>query len=284
MSRNLSNISVGGKITDKETGKPIANAEVVVLCWYYHGLEEASFTSKSVKTDSNGNVNTEFKEGYQIDVASLAEGYYPSRKYNGLKSNKLNVNLSLGRNIDNPDLKYVLNTDSYLLEPNSSTPFLRIRFQENQNTQSFGFDMSKMQTTNELEKADFWFKIESEEKQPRTILTNEMGGVVPIKYNDYESSLLYEKHIAPLNGYVTEYELLKEDKGFFVRSKDGKTYGKVIFEDSEIDTSSPDGKGGSYKEYGKNFTCLYQPNESTNLSYSYKDLDLERFLVDGGLR
>lgn len=289
MSQNLSNISVGGKISDKETGQPIANAEVVVLCWYYHSFDDASFISKAVKTDSKGNYKAKFKKGYEVDVASKSSGYYPNRKYNELKNNEIILDLSLGKNIETPDLKFVLNSESDLLDLNSNTPFLRVRFQKNQNEenidiQTFGFDMNKMQTTLDLKNADFWFKIENSEKQPNTIFTNKMCGIIPIKYKDFESSLLYEKNAAPINGYVTEYELSKDDKGFFVRSRDGNTYGKVIFENSEIDSSTPDGKGGFYKDYGKNFTCLYQPNGTTNLAYQYVDFDLERFLVDGGLR
>lgn len=288
-SQEFKNISVRGKIIDKETKKPIANAEVVALCWYYFGLDDATFIKKSTKTDSQGNYQIKFQKGYQVDIASKTKNYYPNRKYNKIEKNQLIQDLFLEKHTENPTLISVLNTDATVLEINEKTPFLRFRFCKNKDdktekVETYGFDMNKMQTTLDLSNADFWFKIEENENQPKIICTNKNGGIIPIKYKDFESSLLYEKNIAPKSGYISEYLLTKEDKGFFVKSKDGKTYGKVIFEDSEIDISSPDGKGGSYKEFGKNFSCLYQPNGTTNLSYQYQDLDLENFLVDGRLQ
>ena len=32
-----------GQVVDEITGKAIPNAEVVVLCWYIHNIDEASF-------------------------------------------------------------------------------------------------------------------------------------------------------------------------------------------------------------------------------------------------
>lgn len=288
MSQEFKNIIVKGKVVDKSTGKQIANAEIVALCWYEISIDDASFKKISTKTDANGNYEVKFEKGYQVDIASKKEGFYPSRKYSKLDKNKLSEDLYLQKSIENLELKYVLNLDATVLEVTDKTPFLRLKFLKNENgtleIQNFGFDMKKMQTTLNLSEADFWFKTDTEERQPRIICSNKEGGILPIKYGEYDASLLYEKNIAPINGYVNEYELTKEDKGFFVKSRDGKTFGKIIFEDSEIDISSPDGKGNYYKEYGKNFTCLYQPNGTTNLSYNYVDIDLENFLVDGRLR
>ena len=75
-------------------------------------------------------------------------------------------------------------------------------------------------------------------------------------------------------------KLTGSEEGFFVRCRDSKTYGKIILEKSAIDISAPDGQGSRYKEFGKNFSCLYQPNGTTDLTYSQTDIDLENFLVD----
>jgi hypothetical protein len=61
---------------------------------------------------------------------------------------------------------------------------------------------------------------------------------------------------------------------------DGKTYGKIIWEKSSVDISRPDGQGSFYKGFGENFSCLYQPNGTTDLSYSTPGIDLENLLVD----
>lgn len=92
--------------------------------------------------------------------------------------------------------------------------------------------------------------------------------------------MLYEKTKAPKSGYFSTYRLTGDEAGFFVLCRDGKSYGKIILEQSEIDLSSPDGKGSFYKEFGVNFSSLYQTNGSNDLSYRVYDIDLEDFLVD----
>jgi len=80
---------------------------------------------------------------------------------------------------------------------------------------------------------------------------------------------------------VHEYEFKGNEEGFFVMCRDGKTFGKIIFEKSLI---SKGGVDGDYVDRGRYFSCLYQPNGTTDLSYSPQDIDLESFLVDGRLR
>lgn len=289
---DLKNIVVTGQIVDETTGQPIANAEVVVLCWYMFNIDDASFKKQTITTDKNGNYQTTFDKGHKVDVASKAKGYEPNRSYNKLEDNEIKVNLKLSKSKTNLTLVTLLNTDISSLETTDKTPFLRIRIHADKdrnrldlnNIETFGFDFSSLTTKTDTAQCDLWFKIEKREGQPMTILTNKSGGIIPIYNNEIKSSFFYEKSIAPTTGYKNEYLFKGNEEGFFILCRDGKTYGKIILEKSNIDHSSPDGKGSFYKDFGKKFSCLYQPNGSTDLSYSRTEIDLENFLVDYRLK
>jgi hypothetical protein len=290
--QDRNNIVVTGQVIDETTGNPIPNAEVVVLCWYNHNIDDASFNKQTLTTDSEGKYQVKFDKGHQVDVASKATNYQPNRSYNELKDNKIEVNLKLIKKKDNPTLLTLLNTDKVMLDLNEEFPFMRIRIPAEKNGKemdfknalTFGFDFKTLKTNSDTTQTDLWFKIENKEGQPTTIVTSVNGGLIPILGSEIKSSLLYEKTIAPTTGYVSTYKLTGSEEGFFIRCRDGKTYGKIILEKSAIDISSPDGQGSYYKEFGKNFSCLYQPNGTTNLTYSQTDIDLEDFLVDNRQR
>ena len=132
----------------------------------------------------------------------------------------------------------------------------------------------------DLENCDFWFKLPNIVSQPSIISAHKNGGMIEIREKEIKSSILYEKFIAPENGYRSELTLSKETIGFFLKCKDGKSFAKIFFEKSEIDVNIPDGEGGRYSEYGKAFNCLYQPNGTHDLSFPLKQINLENFLVD----
>jgi hypothetical protein len=286
-----SNIVVTGQVIDEVTGQPIPKAEVVVLCWYMHSIDDASFNKQTLTTDDKGNYKATFDKGHKVDVAAKSVGYIANRSYNELKTNEIYVTLKLTKAKANPSLVTLLNTDNVMLDITDKVPFLRIRIHGGERNsldlnkiETFGFDFSTLTTSNDISKCDLWFKIEKKEVQPTTINTNTNGGIIPIYDNEVKSSLLYEKTTAPTTGYKNELVLKGNEEGFFVLCRDGKTYGKIIWEKSGIDISSPDGQGSFYKEFGKNFSCLYQPNGTTDLSYSRSDISLEDFLVDFRLR
>ena len=280
--QDRNNIIVTGQITDELKGKPIVNSEVVVLCWYMSNIDDASFYKQTLKTDSNGNYIAKFEKGHQVDVASKYIGYNPNRSYNKLKDNKIIVDLKLSKSIQNKSLKTLLNID------NKDAPFMRVRIYSDKkstklnfnNWETFGFDFKKMSVTSDTLNADIWFDKITKEEQPKTIKTNLLGGVIPINNNEVKSSLLFEKETAPNTGYLTSYNLKGNEEGFFVKCRDGKTYGKIILEKSAIAHIGPDGKGGFIKEFGKYINCLYQPNGTTNLTFQIEEIDLEDFLVD----
>jgi hypothetical protein len=277
-----SNIVVTGQITDEASGKPIQDAEVVVLCWYMHGIDDASFKKQTLKTDKNGNYKVTFNKGHQVDVASQSRGFLPNRRYNKLEKSEINVDLKLTKSRENSSLVSFLNTDIVTTEITEKTPFLRIRIQNNKIT-TYGFDFTSLTTKTDTAQCDFWFKVESE-KQPTTIVANKNGGIIPILSREIESSLLYEKVSAPTTGYKAGYTLTDDVEGFFIKCRGGETYAKIILEKATFDIGSPMGRGNYQKELGKHFSYLYQPNGTTDLSYSATQINLEDFLVDLRLR
>ena len=150
------------------------------------------------------------------------------------------------------------------------------------NAQTFGFDFKSLKTNSDTTQTDLWYKIDNKEGLPSTIVTSNKGGLIPIFSNEVKSSfaydLLYEKTTAPTKGYKTIYTLIGKEVGFFVRCRDGKTYGKMIFGGVELNVSSPDRHGSYYKEFGKSIICLYQSNGTTELTYPQTDIDLKSFL------
>ena len=287
--QNERNIFVWGKITNV-SGEPIQNAEVVVLCWYKR-LDDASFEKQTLTTDKDGNYKVKFVKGYKIDVASKTTGYLPERSYNELNDNQLEVNLKLSKIRSNPTLLTLLNTDINSSEDTDHVPSIRVRiYSKTDNTldwdniETFGFDLKTLSTKSDTTECDFWFKIERVETQPSIIRTNLNGGIIPVYIEDINSTFLFARMIAPTTGYRRQYTLKGNEEGFFILARDGKTFGKLVLEKSLIERGSPDGKGGYCKEYIRQFTCLYQPNGTTDLSYSQPDIDLENFLVDHRLQ
>jgi hypothetical protein len=281
--QDRSHIAVTGQITDESSGKPIPEAEVVVLCWYMHNIDDASFKKQTLKTDKNGNYRVTFDKGHQVDVASQARDFLPNRKYNKLEKSEITVDLKLKKSQENSTLVSFLNTDIIMIETTEKTPFLRHRIQNNKIT-TYGFDFTSLTTKTDTAQCDLWFKVEKSEKQPTTIVTNRNGGIIPILSGDIESSLLYEKVSAPTTGYKPDYTLKGDEEGFFIKYRDGKTYAKIILEKATMDVGSPMGQGTYYKELGRYFSYLYQPNGTTDLSYSTTQINLEDFLVDYRLR
>ena len=118
---------------------------------------------------------------------------------------------------------------------------------------------------------------------PYILMANRQGGIIPVYSNEIKSSFLYDKPNAPKEGYFHEYEFKGNEDGFFVLCRDGRTYGKIIFVKSRVSIGGSD-ESGDYTDFGREFSCLYQPNGTTDLSFSTPDIDLEDYLVDYRLR
>ncbi len=256
------------------------------------GLDDASFKKQTLTTDRDGKYTARFNKGHQIDVASKAVGFQPGRRYHELKKNNIVINLQLSPTTSNPSLVALLNTDINSFADTDSVPLIKVRIYSGEDKESpdldhietYGFDMKTLTVNKDTTECDFWFKIERKNDQPGIVRAHRNGGIIPVYIADINSTFLFEKTIAPETGYITQHLLDGSEEGFFVLCRDGKTFGKIILEKSINDSSSPDGKGGWYKEFVRQFSCLYQPDGTTNLSYSQPDIDLGDFLVDHRLQ
>lgn len=243
---------------------------------------------KTVFTDANGYYSASFARGHEINIASKANGFIAKRRYCGeLQNNTIEINLELDRLKKNPKLVKYSIENSIEFDTTDKAPFLRIRIHsakgskllDLKNIKTFGFDFHSQKMTSDTLNCDIWYKVINKAQQPTVIVANRTGGIIPVYSSEIESSFAYEKIIAPTRGYVYECKLKGNEEGFFVRCRDGKSYGKIIFEKSEIDSGRSDDKGGWYKDLGKYFSYLYQPNGTTDLSFSTPEIDLEDFLV-----
>ncbi len=270
------NIKVTGQVKDELTGEPIPNAEVVVLCWYMNNIEDASFRKETLITDKVGNFAIKFDKGHQVDVASQAVGFLPARKYTKLESNEINLDLKLKRDKKNETLiSHLMTTADFIAVTGKATPFLKLRTQ-NKKILTFGFDFATLTSKVDTLNCDLWFKIES---KPTTLVTNKSGGIIPIMLNEIKSSLLYELQYAPATGYQKSYMLTGQEEGFIIKCRDGKTYAKIILIKGRIDISGPI-NGSTFRDQGRYFSYLYQPNGTTDLTYPKTKIDLQDFLVD----
>lgn len=284
-TNNQHNITVTGRVLDSETKKPIPNAEVVALCWYQINIDDATFKKKKTSTDKLGHYRFTFDVGYKVDIASKSPKHYPHRIYNELSNNTLNVDFTLDSMRSDTSLIVHLTTMDYP-ENEETMPFIRQRIYSNSETEGldfsnieiWGYDFINSKNSPTNYNVDIWLKSVAKEEYPTTLLTSSKGGLIPILNKDIKSSLLFEKQVAPLEGYFTEYKLQGNEEGFFVKCRDGLTYAKILMEKSKIEISSPY-KNGYYKEWGYNFGAIYQKDSSRTFHY-YMDIDLESFLVD----
>ena len=274
------NIEVTGKVVDEVTGRPISNADISASCWYHVNIDDASLSNDSAKTNAAGEFKINFEKGYAVNLVAKAANYDPVQVAGDLEKNVISFLIKIPRSKPNPTLISFIEKNSLNLDDDEKDPYLRVRFQGLKNRQldfnnptNYGFDFSTQTSKTETSNCDIWFGPEKKEGQPMTLVTNKSGGLIPIFESEVNSSLVYEKNVAPTSGYVPTYKLTGKELGFFVLCRDGKTYAKVIFDMGLIDTSSPDGKGSFYKEFGRKFRYLYQPDGSTNLSYPNNDIN-----------
>jgi hypothetical protein len=290
---DFQNIKVTGKITNAQTGIAIANAEVVVICWYKSDPTDESFRKATLVTDANGKYEASFAAGNEVDVASKSKDFLPARSFNKLKSNQIDVNLQLAISSDNPNLIVYRNDTLSNLYHTSKTAFLRISIPIRNNIAdstnlmnilSYGFDFRSLTTSIDTTNCDIWFRASNNGRKPGVLVAHRGGGIIPVYRDQAKSSFLFDMPIAPQTGYTKEYHLKGNEEGFFVLCRDGRTFAKIIFEKSEIETGSYSPSLVPREDIGKYFTYLYQPDGTRNLTYSSPSINLEHFLVSLQMR
>ncbi|MBC8110108.1 MAG: carboxypeptidase regulatory-like domain-containing protein, partial [Verrucomicrobia bacterium] len=247
---NRRSVWISGQITDKESGKPISNAEVLLYGWH-PVVNNNICVKKTVFTDEKGYYKAYFESLNSVDIASKTANFNPERRYNNWLIFP-SINLALTKETRNPSLR----SDLLTME---NTPTISLYVQSTEHASvldyTFGYDCKSFKTTKDTSNCDFWFKLERKNTSPTTIVGSPKGGVIAVYERDIPSSFLYDLPYAPKTGYKKECYVgnLRGEyaMGLFVLCRDGKTYAKIIFNSTS---------GISQGEYIKRFSCLYQPN------------------------
>ncbi|MFA7445513.1 MAG: hypothetical protein WCY89_06160 [Flavobacteriaceae bacterium] len=111
---NTRNISIKGKIIDKDNFSPIINAKITALCWYDVGWDKRDYESIDIISQNDGSFEVNFTEGYRVVIASIATQYYYSiKKIDNINSSDIEVEIymerdSMQRDINKIDLKDII--------------------------------------------------------------------------------------------------------------------------------------------------------------------------------
>lgn len=262
-SGNTKNIEVSGVIFDSLTGKPIPEARVTVLCWRYLGSDEETYNKIDTVTNSQGAFAAKFDEGFKVDIGSIAAGYHPVVQQIADLNKSSNISLKLHRKSVTDSLLQLgyipVFARDYNTKPAIPRTFHGINILGGKNTSSpDSIDISIMQYHGN--------------GYPKTLITPEKGGIVPI-FDKSQNAI----NKAPQSGYVSKYKITGDERGFFVRCRDGKTYARLMLYSLEYDHSGPY-KGGAIKELGIMFEVeLQAAGREFN---SPEDLRLDYYILD----
>lgn len=266
-------IIIEGKVFNK-TGKPIENAQVIVLGWKDAGFDDIDYIKEEIFTDKSGFFKTTFKNAIKIDIASQAPGFAPTRKkINDIGSNSLKVELKLEYLESNPPVKSNLIDTTVDLAPYIG---YRKYIGNKGSIVCLGMDFTSGKVSNEANKLDIWPLPNQGFINPSIFTTKENGGIIPIFAHQVSQSLIYEHSIAPSNGYEQTYKLKGNEAGLLIKLPN-EGYAKLIFKSEKIYKSMPN-NGNRYEDLGVSFDWIYNPT-GTNLKISPK-INLEDYILE----
>jgi hypothetical protein len=252
-------VEVSGKILDKKSGFPIKSARVTALCWREIGFDDETYDKVDTLTNENGEFTILFEQGYKIDIAAVSSGYNPS-KYHiseiSSHSDKIIIHLTKKTGLDGVDAGYI----STFFRKYANLPL----------PESYGIDLINARNTISIDSADILPIISAGDKYPTIFSSNENGGIIPILRGGDIS-------IAPSNGYLRSYKLVGNEKGFFVKCRDGKTFARlVIF--SLNNSKSGYISDSVYFDYGIMFKAFIQKGGYNVFNFP-DDIVLDEYLL-----
>jgi hypothetical protein len=246
-------IKVTGKVIDSETGIPVENAEVLVICQYLNKITEASDVNKNAYSGKQGEFIMEFEKGFELDAAAKKDGYYPACISRKLAGSDIAITISLPPSMPvQNDVKMVLFSESI------EKPV--ISFIDSNSIK--GYDFINGRLTTDRKNADIYI---GSVNQSLKLRSSGAGGIFPLYYKDFKSSILFEHLIAPDSGYLKEYDIKKGETGFFIKCRDGNSYVKLIIENIEENSIS--------------FSYLFNFKASKTF-FIDPSMDLQKFIVD----
>jgi len=93
---NYSDIELVGLVTEKSSGVPVEDAEIIINCWVYDlEIWESKAVKKSTKTDSNGKFVVNFKKGEALDITVKSENHDEFQESITLKKSTNNFDIKL---------------------------------------------------------------------------------------------------------------------------------------------------------------------------------------------
>lgn len=267
-NENKEEMSIKVIVQDASTGKPIHNAKVVALCWKESGFEidDVDYLKKEGKTDQNGVFSIKLERKYlKVDIASNSNSYKPKAISLNDFSSPLVIKLERFNSKEPAEMDF--NEDGRIS--------VRV-YSSHKEAEVWGFNLSEGVFTNDKDKADIWLGQNNVLKVPEVVSALGKGGIIPIFKQKASEALQFSFTEAPLVGYLDTYKLTGKEQGLFVRTRDGKSYGKIIFSGT-YESTEPTEKG-PFKEVGRRFSYIFQKNGSPDLNVS-PTVDLEEYIL-----
>ena len=232
---------VSGVILSESTGKPIPNARVTLLCWHKVGSDEEDYNKIDTVADTTGEFKVLIPSSFKIDIGSIATNYYPTKKEIQNVDSVSSITLSLVQNNSKEPSKDMGRLNAYNRE---YSPDLSI------SKENYGLNLLAGNSTTRKDSIDIGVELAPNGTYPKVLIAHNNAGIIPITSNTM--------NVAPEDGYLSKYELQGNEKGFFIKCRNGTSYARLMLI-SKYDASVPY-KGSFYKDYGLMFGITMQPN------------------------
>ena len=202
-----------------------------------------------------------FSQGFKVDVGSVAPKYYPSVQKITDLSEASTIRLKLKANNAVGELKNFGHL-SVFARSYKTNPEKQVEY--------YGIDILKGKTTRHPDSADITISPTIKSGHPKFSVSSIDGGLVPF----FDST---DSQIAPQNGYLKTYELDGNEKGFFIRCRDGKSYARLSIV-ADYSRSAPC-SNGHFEDVGIMFDVELQTNGNEfNVSDEFR---LDQYILQG---
>ena len=235
--------TISGTVVDSTTGQPIPGAKVTLLCWRKVNYDELTYDKIDTIANDQGAFAAEFSRCLKVDIGGVSSGYHPTARE--LKDLDQTSDIKLVLKVDKSKglIKDLGQLAVFVREYNASSPEARAYY---------GINLLQGRNTQSLDSIDIAIEKNDKNVFPKVLVTAETGGIVPVFIGSNQS---IDK--APDSGYQKKYQLAGNERGFFIKCRDGKSYARLMIFSLEYDRSSPY-QDGSFKDHGIMFNVELQ--------------------------
>ncbi len=213
-----------GRVVEAVTGRPIADVTVIGTIWT-GGLLDGRPRQVTSTTDSTGRYRLRYISARTVGVEAFAPGYLP-----------LDAEATLTAadgDAPGPDISLTPEprTDPLPSNLNRAADTSLVGWRDD--SLATGFSLLAGRTVGDTTRADFIALPDTSLGALHRLRALGSGGFVPFAGHTAQSVghyLMWHTPEAPASGYVPEIDLdaLPDRSGFFVRTRDGKHYGKIF--------------------------------------------------------